>query len=73
MMKNTIFIRLLALVSLSTAILLPSALRAQTNDDNATNESGNRHSQLIEFGKDVELGATDSARDIQVFGHSAKT
>jgi len=72
-MKTILSTRLLALATLSWAILCPSAVLAQpTNETAETNKTGNHREQWIEFGKDVELMPADSARVVVVIGGSAK-
>ena len=72
-MKNLLSMRLLALATLSWAVFCPSAIQAQASDEKADNKkSGNYHEQLVSFGKDVELDASDSAGEVIVIGGSAK-
>jgi uncharacterized RDD family membrane protein YckC len=64
--------RLLALATLSWAMICPLAILAQTNEANADiKKTGNHRDQWVEFGKDVELMPADSARVVVVIGGSA--
>jgi hypothetical protein len=72
-MKMILSTRLLALAALGWTMFCPSAVLAQTPDEKAdTNRFGNHRDQWVEFGKDVELRAADSARVVVVIGGTAK-
>jgi uncharacterized RDD family membrane protein YckC len=71
-MKMNISIRLWAFAALGWAMLCPAAMLAQTSDENTnTASSGNRHDQVVRFGKDVELPAGDTAGEVVVIGGGA--
>jgi len=80
-MKMNVSMRLLALAVLGWATLCPSTMLAQASDENTNNttstnnttntDSGNRHDQLVRFGKDVELPAGDTAGEVVVIGGGA--
>jgi uncharacterized RDD family membrane protein YckC len=65
--------RLLALAAISWAILCPPVASAQATDTNSANAPhGIHHEQWVSIGKDVELGADDTAEEVVVIGGSAK-
>ncbi len=71
-MKTVTTMRLCALTALGWAMLCPSASLAQTPEAPDTNKPGVHHEEWVSIGKDVELKAEDSAREVVVIGGSAK-